>query len=642
MSDQQPELQTIITSQPSKTTKSPGISPSRVINTDYLSTLNDFYKCNICFNIMVNPTDCGTCGHSYCYDCITSHNCPYGCETKNLKPSSSGIKALLSNLIFKCENLGCTAEIPYSDILFHDVNCDYQTVECPHKGCGVQLARKDLEQHIKDDCAFTLVQCQYCSHEFIRAKIKEHESMCKAIGRSLNGEIDDISKINIGDTKGYLEALSLNVAKIVKEKRQGGNDEEGIVKAVESVFAKRKNNENGKDNSEVVEKVTSLEKNIGELSEKVKGVTEEIKNIVKTENENKKEGIKTKVNTIIENSIKSVNEKFGDIKSSIEEVKNNNQITIDKNEVIEGSLEKIIKIIEEIKTMMKSQKENIVKEIQDKIIDIKSIEEIVRNNVSECIKVNENKDIIKENSNTSVIKEKESIIKEITNNQKITSDKMQTEITSNYTKITSEISSLQSKIEDIKTLISSIKEDHQKTEDVLIQSIQRENKNKSSFSMNTFSFDIEATPQITKNSVLSFANESIESPEKNEKLSSTISLKIENAFQNIQSTLSSDIDSKFITLEKKIEEDFDNKFKSMFRLKYCLDCEKVDYFYAFIKCASCNGDNCKNCILLCSICKRLICRNCTVCPRCNKQCANESRVICSNCNTEKKLCYNCV
>ena len=83
-----------------------GISPSRVINTSYLATLNDFYKCNICFNIMINPTDCENCGHSYCYECITSHNCPYGCEAKLLKPSSSGIRALLSNLVFKCENEG--------------------------------------------------------------------------------------------------------------------------------------------------------------------------------------------------------------------------------------------------------------------------------------------------------------------------------------------------------------------------------------------------------------------------------------------------------------------------------------------------------------------------------------------------------
>ena len=28
-----------------------GIDPKRVLNTEYLESLGDFYKCNICFNI---------------------------------------------------------------------------------------------------------------------------------------------------------------------------------------------------------------------------------------------------------------------------------------------------------------------------------------------------------------------------------------------------------------------------------------------------------------------------------------------------------------------------------------------------------------------------------------------------------------
>ena len=59
-----------------------GINPSRVINKDYLKTLDEIYKCPICNNIMINPTDCVNCGHSFCYDCILKTECPFKCKNK--------------------------------------------------------------------------------------------------------------------------------------------------------------------------------------------------------------------------------------------------------------------------------------------------------------------------------------------------------------------------------------------------------------------------------------------------------------------------------------------------------------------------------------------------------------------------------
>ena len=45
-----------------------GFDESRIINKDYLNSLEGIYKCGICFKIMDNPTDCETCGHSFCYE----------------------------------------------------------------------------------------------------------------------------------------------------------------------------------------------------------------------------------------------------------------------------------------------------------------------------------------------------------------------------------------------------------------------------------------------------------------------------------------------------------------------------------------------------------------------------------------------
>lgn len=618
-----------------------GIPPSRVINTSYLATLNDFYKCNICFNIMINPTDCENCGHSYCYECITSHNCPYGCEAKLLKPSSSGIRALLSNLVFKCENEGCDKEIAYSDVLLHDQACDYKTVECPHKNCKTQLPKKDLENHIKNDCPYTLVPCQYCGHEFMRMKLKEHEDICKAVSLSLNG---DTSEINIGDTRTYLEALSLNVAKIVKEKRNdSGNNDEKVVQLVESVIAEKE-----KGSSDIVDKVDNIEKNINTLSTSVLDVksfvTEEMKKMIH-ENVTIKEEMDKKINNVVSEQESGIEKKFKDIKESIDVIKNDNRekvVTVFPEFDFNEAFAKISELIGETKTMIKTNEENIIMNIKnekkkEKEDDNKEENITFANVVKEIISEKEQK-IIKETEskvNTLIKEEKEKIQKETNETNNIIKD----EIHNNYISIQNEITSMQSNISEIKQLISSYQEKINEKNIIDNNDITKNNI----FSIEKFSFEtkaeIDSYHPITKNSIISFANDTIEQ-EKDQ--NNTIITKIENNMQNITTQITSEINAKFALLEKKIDEDFDNKLREMFRLKYCIECEKVDYYYAFIKCAHCNGENCKSCILLCSQCKRLICKNCTICPRCEKACDRENRVICTNCNTDKKYCVNCV
>ena len=122
-----------------------GIDLSRVINKDDLISLGDFYKCSICTKIMIDPTDCESCGHSFCNECISKSKCPFGCEKKSFKPSSMGIRNLLNNLKFKCPNEGCDEIISYIDVKTHDNICPFQKMICPNKDCEQQLLKKDLE-----------------------------------------------------------------------------------------------------------------------------------------------------------------------------------------------------------------------------------------------------------------------------------------------------------------------------------------------------------------------------------------------------------------------------------------------------------------------------------------------------------------
>ena len=217
-----------------KQSLSGGIDPDRIVNKEFLSSLGDFYKCCICFRIMIKPTDCEECGHSYCQECITKLKCPFGCRTKSLKPSSIGILNLLKNLKFNCQNEGCDSIIPYIEVKSHDANCEYQKVLCTNKRCKKRIIKKELENHVKNLCKYTLIKCKYCNTEYIRKEIKQHEKLCSLTFQYLKNYKNkgDTSKINTNDIfditeknfNKYIQSLSVNIAKILKENNNFKND----------------------------------------------------------------------------------------------------------------------------------------------------------------------------------------------------------------------------------------------------------------------------------------------------------------------------------------------------------------------------------------------------------------------------------
>ena len=194
-----------------------GYDEDLVINKNYLESLDNIYKCNICNKIMLNPVECEECGHNYCNDCINSSDCPFGCKTKVIKPASLAIKNLLSKLRFKCPNVGCTIRYDYSKIEKHNNECLFQKVKCPNKNCDKIMLRKDLSNHFINECEFLLIKCRYCYFEFKKKEIEEHENICKL----LNKEKDSINYDNnsIGFDE-HLKRLSKNIKEIIKNNQK--------------------------------------------------------------------------------------------------------------------------------------------------------------------------------------------------------------------------------------------------------------------------------------------------------------------------------------------------------------------------------------------------------------------------------------
>ena len=355
-----------------------GIDPKRVLNTEYLESLGDFYKCNICFNVMVNPTDCELCGHSYCNDCISKLKCPFGCKSKNLKPSSMGIRNLLDKLIFKCLNEGCNEKIPYSNVRQHDQSCEFAKITCPSQNCGIQLPKKDMEYHIKNECKFSFVTCKYCGYEFPKNKINEHENICCNVYQSLNGESSvDLSKM---DTNKYLEALSLNISKIVKDNKNKsfvGNEQitqENLESTLENIIQKKgintsiNNVSNGNEDNIIIN-------------------NEDLKNSIK---DGIKENLKTSLKDF-EKNIGNLNESVSEVKNLFTQIQNKSENiinqNINKNDNNELNKEMIDKMSNYIKNLIDTTEKNIknaINELNNEIISqLKTSNETINNQLNE-------------------------------------------------------------------------------------------------------------------------------------------------------------------------------------------------------------------------------------------------------------------
>lgn len=165
---------------------------SRLIDQEKHSNFIDLIKCKICFNILNNPYDCNKCGNSFCRSCILnllSNNkpCPFNCTSYSIKPSSFGITSYLSKLEFTCRNKanGCNEKISYANLSLHDKECKFFFTICPNRKCGKKLKWTLVEEHIRNECEYSLFQCPTCSLEFYRNEFQNHIKNCVNIRESL-------------------------------------------------------------------------------------------------------------------------------------------------------------------------------------------------------------------------------------------------------------------------------------------------------------------------------------------------------------------------------------------------------------------------------------------------------------------------
>ena len=182
-----------------------GISESRLINNNSnIQTIMNILKCKICKNILLNPYDCSKCGNTFCFNCINkikenSLSCPFNCQLFEIIPSSFGIKKFLNQLKFECKNKskGCKEIIPYKEIENHEKICPYNIIICPNVECKQKIKSIELENHIQNECKFTLFKCKNCGLNLNKKEILLHDKICYQIKEQLNSQsplINDLTK----------------------------------------------------------------------------------------------------------------------------------------------------------------------------------------------------------------------------------------------------------------------------------------------------------------------------------------------------------------------------------------------------------------------------------------------------------------
>ena len=139
-------------------------------------------KCPICLELVSDPVQT-RCGHLFCRRCIKGTNtCPI--DRKWFIPHTDNYNARrVHNLKVKCPNngRGCQWQGNLGDADKHTTtNCSYQIVKCNNTGCNRKVERQRLIDHMDNQCPERVYSCPHCSKEDTYLKVTTtHFTFCE-------------------------------------------------------------------------------------------------------------------------------------------------------------------------------------------------------------------------------------------------------------------------------------------------------------------------------------------------------------------------------------------------------------------------------------------------------------------------------
>lgn len=159
----------------------------------FIKPQSDHLKCPICFNIMKDPVQCPTQGHTFCRYCVSTHlvrnetcpTCQEPLKVEKLIPNRV-IRSMIEDAEVRCFTYEAYAASEDDEIKtvtkrkelvantcdwigklndaerHYNDECQFAKIVCPHTGCDNIFQRSSLPEHIKT-CLHRLIPCGWCN-----------------------------------------------------------------------------------------------------------------------------------------------------------------------------------------------------------------------------------------------------------------------------------------------------------------------------------------------------------------------------------------------------------------------------------------------------------------------------------------------
>ena len=164
----------------------------------FVDPVAEYCICSICLEVLKDPRQCpnSECEKSFCLGCINRYlekisECP-SCKSSlkvDMLKIDAGTKDIVEQLKLRCTTTSSIAEGGEGeetcgwigavvDLEAHvSTDCGIVVVACTHEGCGEEMQRKSLENHISI-CPHKVNLCRHCESGFKVAEMEEHENSC--------------------------------------------------------------------------------------------------------------------------------------------------------------------------------------------------------------------------------------------------------------------------------------------------------------------------------------------------------------------------------------------------------------------------------------------------------------------------------
>ena len=181
------------------------------------SQLDDLFKCRVCALVLRDPHITKCCGQNACHFCIVkaAENggpCPIpGCRSKSVKINlNRDLRSIILESCVYCQSkeAGCEWVGKLDELTKHlKEECPFIEVECQYH-YGMRMQRQAIEDH-KKICERLPVKCHQCGEMYERCRRTDHIKICPCtkiecpfniVGCKSKVANKDISMIHCPDT----------------------------------------------------------------------------------------------------------------------------------------------------------------------------------------------------------------------------------------------------------------------------------------------------------------------------------------------------------------------------------------------------------------------------------------------------------